>query len=63
MKPLEPQHPDKLLRKREAADMLACSLRTIEREASGGRLTRVKVRGGVRFRYSEIQKMIVGGHS
>jgi excisionase family DNA binding protein len=55
-----PRSPDKLLRKREAAHMLACSLRTIDRDASEGRLTRVKVRGGVRFRLSEIERIING---
>lgn len=55
--------PDKLLRKREAADRLACSLRTLEREANEGRLTRIKVRGGVRFRESEIVRIINGGKS
>ncbi len=49
---------DRLLRKKEAAAALACSERTIDREASSGRLTRVKVRGGVRFRESEIQAII-----
>ena len=51
---------DKLMRKREVAERLACSLRTVEREASIGRLTRIKVRGGVRFRESEVQKIING---
>ncbi len=50
-----------LLRKKEVAKMLACSVRTVEREASCGRLTRVKVRGSVRFRESEVQKIINGG--
>jgi excisionase family DNA binding protein len=54
------QSPEKLLRKREVAERLACSLRTVEREASVGRLTRIKVRGGVRFRESEVQKLISG---
>jgi excisionase family DNA binding protein len=49
-----------LLRKREAAALLACSTRTIDREASCGRLNRVKVRGGVRFRESEIRAIIEG---
>ena len=40
--------------------MLACCERTVEREVSSGRLTRVKVRGGVRFRFSEIMAMING---
>jgi len=48
------------MRKREVAERLACSLRTVEREASAGRLTRVKVRGGVRFRQSEVHKLIFG---
>jgi excisionase family DNA binding protein len=54
------QSPEKLLRKREVAERLACSLRTVEREASVGRLTRIKVRGGVRFLESEVQKLISG---
>lgn len=52
---------DKLLRKREVAQMWACSLRTIEREVNEGRLTRVRVRGGVRFRESEVLRRINGG--
>ena len=52
---------DKLLRKREVAQMWACSLRTVEREVNEGRLTRVRVRGGVRFRQSEVLKRINGG--
>ena len=55
---LEPS--DRLLRKKEAAEMLACSERTIDRDASCGRLTRVRVRGGVRFRLSEVQAIING---
>jgi excisionase family DNA binding protein len=49
---------DRLLRKREAAAMLACSVRTIERAASTGRLKLVRVLGGVRIRHSEIQAKI-----
>ena len=52
---------DRLLRKKEAAERLACSTRTVDREASCGRLKRVKVRGGVRFRESEVQAIINGG--
>ena len=55
------QNDDRLLRKKEAAAILACSTRTIEREASSGRLTCIKVRGGVRFRTSEIMAIVVGG--
>jgi excisionase family DNA binding protein len=54
---------DKLLRKREVAQMWACSLRTVEREANEGRLTRVRVRGGVRFRESEVLRRINGEKS
>jgi excisionase family DNA binding protein len=50
-----------LLRKKDVANMLACSLRTVDREASGGRLPRVKVRGGVRFRRCDVERMINGG--
>jgi excisionase family DNA binding protein len=51
---------EKLLRKKDVAERLSCSTRTIDREASCGRLTRVKVRGGVRFRESEVQAIING---
>ena len=54
---------DRLLRKREAAAALACSARTIDRLVSLGRLTRVKVLGGVRFRLSQVQTIMVGGAS
>ncbi len=53
---------DKLLRKREVAERLACSLRTVEREANVGRLTRVKVRGGVRFREAKFRKLLPENH-
>jgi predicted DNA-binding transcriptional regulator AlpA len=53
--------PEILLRKREVAARLACSERTVDREANCGRLTRVKVRGGVRYRGSEVEKIISGG--
>jgi excisionase family DNA binding protein len=61
MKNCETNSQDRLLRKKEAAQRLACSIRTIEREADCGRLTRVRVRGGVRFRESEIQAIMNGG--
>jgi excisionase family DNA binding protein len=63
MKDTELRSNDKLLRKWEVADRLACSLRTVEREVNEGRLTRVKVRGGVRFRESEILRIINGRKS
>lgn len=51
---------DKLLRKSEAADRLACSIKTVEREMRDGNLTRVKVREGVRVRESEVNILING---
>lgn len=52
---------DKLLRKKEAAAILACSVRTIDRIASSGQLPRVKVRGGVRFWYSAVLALAMSG--
>lgn len=52
---------ENLLRKKEVAEMLACSVRTVDRLASSGRLTRVKVGGCVRFRASEVQAIINNG--
>jgi predicted DNA-binding transcriptional regulator AlpA len=51
---------DTLLRKKQVAEKLACSPRTVDRLASSGRLTRVKC-AGVRFRASEVQTIITGG--
>ena len=50
----------KLLRKREVAERLACSVRTVEREVAHGRLTRVMIRGAVRYRESEVNDIIGG---
>jgi excisionase family DNA binding protein len=58
MKAVEPESNDKLLRKWQVAERLACSLRTVEREANDGHLTRIKVRRNVRFRESEVNKII-----
>jgi excisionase family DNA binding protein len=60
MKDEKSHPPDKLLRKWEVADKLACSTKTVEREVQDGNLTRVKIRGGVRFRESEVNKIING---
>lgn len=51
---------EKLLRKKEVAEKLACSSRTVDRLADSGRLTRVRC-AGVRFRASEVQAIISGG--
>ena len=52
---------EKLLRKKQVAELLACSLRTVDRLVAMGRLTRVKIHGGVRFRSSEVQAIMNGG--
>jgi excisionase family DNA binding protein len=49
---------EKLLRKWEVADRLACSIKTVEREANDGHLTRIKVRRNVCFRESEVNGII-----
>jgi excisionase family DNA binding protein len=50
-----------LLRKKQVAEMLACSLKSVDRLAAAGRLTRVKVLGAIRFRLSEVQAIMNGG--
>jgi excisionase family DNA binding protein len=52
----QPNPSDRLLRKRDLASLLSCSVRTIERMAQDGSLTRVRVRGAVRFMESEVKK-------
>ena len=51
---------ESLMRKKQVAEKLACSLRTVDRLANSGRLTRVKC-AGVRFRESEVLAIINGG--
>jgi excisionase family DNA binding protein len=53
---------DRLLRKKQVAEMLACSLRTVDRLVNAGRLTRVKIMGGIRFRLSQVQVLMNGGN-
>jgi excisionase family DNA binding protein len=55
-----PQGGDRLLRKKEAAAILACSLRAVDRLVNAGKLTRVKV-AGVKFRFSQVQSLMNGG--
>jgi excisionase family DNA binding protein len=59
MKKVMQESNDKLLRKKQVAETLACSLRTVDRMANSGRLTRVKC-AGVRFRESEVLTIING---
>lgn len=51
---------EKLPRKKQVAEKLACSMRTVDRLASVGRLTPVRVLGGIRFRLSQVQAIING---
>ena len=53
---------EKLLRKKEAASLLACSARTIDRLVNLGRLTKVMVLGSVRFRLSQVRQIMHGGN-
>jgi excisionase family DNA binding protein len=50
-----------LLTKKEAARLLACSSRMIERLVASGKLTPVRIRGAVRFRLSDIEQIILKG--
>jgi hypothetical protein len=52
---------DCLLRKKQVAEMLAQSLRSVDRLAAAGKLTRIKILGGIRFRLSEVVKLVNGG--
>ena len=49
-----------LLRKKQVAERLACSLRTVDRLVAAGRLLPVRLLGGVRFRFSEVQSLMKG---
>jgi predicted DNA-binding transcriptional regulator AlpA len=52
---------DKLLRKREVAEKLACSPRTVDRMVSVGKLTPIRVLGAIRFRLSQVLGIVNGG--
>jgi excisionase family DNA binding protein len=51
---------ERLLRKRQVAEMLACSLRHVDRLVAAGKLTRVKILGAIRFRLSEVLVIMNG---
>jgi len=52
---------EKLLRKKDVARLLACSVRMVERLVAAGTLTAVKIRGAVRFRSSDIEQIMMKG--
>lgn len=62
MSAVEEKNNDRLLRKKEVAELLACSTRMVERLVSGGKLTRVMILGAVRYRLSEVAMIIDGKH-
>lgn len=50
----------KLVNKKEAAEIMSVSVRTVERMLASSELTKVKVRGAVRIRIDEIDDMLGG---
>jgi excisionase family DNA binding protein len=52
---------EKLLQKKQVAELLACSSRTVDRLVSSRKLTRIKILGAVRFRHSEVNLLMNGG--
>ena len=53
---------DKLIRKKQVAEMLAISLKSVERLVQNGKLTRIKILGAIRFRLSQVLQLMNGGH-
>jgi excisionase family DNA binding protein len=53
---------EKLLKKKEVAEKLACSLRSVDRLVNAGKLTRVRILGGIRFRLSQVITLMNGGN-
>ena len=53
----------KLLSKQETADRFGVSTRTVERMFAHGELTKIKIRGCVRARLDEVQRLLGGGAS
>jgi len=50
-----------LLTKKQVANLLACSVRMVERLVASGTLTAVKIRGAVRSRSSDIEQIMMKG--
>ena len=50
-----------LIGKRQVAQILACSIRTVERLVALGALEKVMVLGAVRFRVKDVQKIVEEG--
>jgi predicted DNA-binding transcriptional regulator AlpA len=52
---------EQLLRKKEVASKLACSVRSVERLVAAGELARVEVLGAVRYRASDVSRIMQKG--
>ena len=50
-----------LLTKKQVANLLACSVRMVERLVASGTLAAVKIRGAVRFRLSDVEQIMMKG--
>ena len=57
---IENQNKNKLISKKEVAEMLSLSERTIERLVLKGSLSCIKIRRSVRFRLPEIEEVLMG---
>ena len=55
------EQQDKLLRKSDVVNRLSLSLRSVDRLVASGKLEKVKVRGSIRFRESDIVALIEKG--
>ena len=51
----------KLVSKAQVASMLNVSQRTVDREVASGRLVKIKIRGAVRFRLTDVLKLVGEG--
>lgn len=52
---------DRLINKKEVCKWLSLSERSVERLVASGKLAKVRVMGAVRFRFSEVMKIVDGG--
>ena len=52
---------DRLLKKEDVVNRLSLCVRTVDRMAASGELEKVKIRGAVRFRESDIVALIEKG--
>ena len=53
----------KLLSKKQVAELFSVSVRSVERLAARGKLTKVKIGGCVRFKLKEVEAMMEGEES